>query len=184
MKNEKTSRLVTSAMLIALAVILSMIPFLQMPLGGKLTLFSMLPICLIPMKYGTKWGLFSAFVYAVLQLVLDLGAVFSWGLTPVTLVVCILCDYLLAFTVLGFAGIFAKKGIVGQCIGVAMVVALRFLCHVISGGTIFAVWSEWENVWFYSICYNGAFMLPECIMTVVGAWAILKLPQMKKAVHT
>lgn len=180
MKTQKTTRLVTSAMMIALSTVLSLIPFLKMPLGGSLTPLSMLPVCLISIKYGIGWGLGTTFSYALIQLMLDLGAVFSWGLTPLTAAACIIFDYILAFTVLGLAGMFAKKGKAGQCFGIALAVLLRFLCHVVSGGTIFAVWSEWDHVWLYAICYNGAFMLPECILTVLGAYALLKIPATQK----
>ena len=180
LKNQKTVRLVTSAMMIALSTVLSMITLLKMPLGGSLTPLSMLPVCLISMKYGVAWGIGTSFAYSLIQLLLDLGAVLSWGLTPQTVAACIFCDCLLAFTVLGPAGIFANQGCFGKCAGVALAVLLRFLCHVVSGGTIFAVWSGWENAWLYSVCYNGAFMLPEGILTVIGTYLLLKIPTTQK----
>ena len=180
MKNQKTVRMVTSAMMIALSTVLSMITLLKMPLGGSLTPLSMLPVCLISMKYGIRWGTFCGFLYALLQLALDLGAVMGWGLTAYSLIGCLVFDYLLAFTVLGLAGIFANKGRFGKCAGVALALSLRFICHVVSGGTIFAVWSGWENAWLYSVCYNGAFMLPECILTVIGTYLLLKIPTTQK----
>lgn len=180
MQPPKTRKLVTSAMMIALSTVLSMIPFLKMPLGGSLTPLSMLPICLISLKYGLGWGLGTSFTYAIVQLLLDLGTVLSWGLTPRSLTACIAVDYLLAFTVLGFAGIFAQKGRMGQCLGVAFAILLRYLCHIISGGTIFSIWCEWDNAWIYSICYNGAFMLPECILTIAGIFALTRIPSTQK----
>lgn len=180
MRNEKTTKIVTSAIMIALSTVLSMITLVKMPLGGSLTPLSMLPVCLVSLKYGTKWGLCTSFVYSLIQLFLDLGAVLSWGITPQAVTACIFVDYILAFTVLGLAGIFGTKSRFSQCAGVSLAIMLRYICHVISGGTVFAVWSGWDNVWFYSICYNGAFMLPEGILTVIGIALISKAPSVKK----
>ena len=84
-----------------------------------------------------------------------------------------------------YVGAFSWLKAVRECLGDSFVFALdeALMCQGNFGGRS-DEYIVWGNVWFYSIWYNGAFMLPECIMTVVGAWAILKLPQMKKAVHT
>ena len=180
MKHEKTVRLVTSAMMIALATVLSMITIVKMPLGGSLTPLSMLPICIVSLRYGVKWGVFTSFVYALVQLAIDLSSVLSWGLTPLAVAACILIDYLLAFTVLGTAGMFRNKGVIGAVGGIAVAILLRYLCHIISGGTVFSIWCEWDSAWWYSVCYNGAFMLPECVLTVIVSFILLRVPQTKK----
>ena len=183
MENTKinTRRLVISAVMIALASVLSLIKVYQLPLGGSITLLSMLPIVLLSVKFGPRWGLFSAFVYALVQFALDLPAAMSWGMTPGMWVGCIVFDYLLAFTVLGLAGIFRNKGPYGLYIGIALALVLRFVCHFISGTVIFATWAqEGWNVALYSIVYNGSFMLPELIFTLLGALVLFKLPQTQK----
>lgn len=182
MKHEKIIRLVTSAMMIALSTVLSMVTIFKMPLGGSITPLSMLPICLVSIKYGVSWGIGTSFAYSLLQLFLDLGAALSWGLSREAVLACIFVDYLLAFTVLGLAGIFRHKGTVGMLGGIALAIFLRFLCHVISGGTVFAIWSGWSNVWLYSLCYNGAFMLPECILTMLGTYALMRVPSAKRMI--
>ena len=58
-----TKKLVTSAVMLALASVLSTIKIFQMPLGGSITLLSMLPVVLLSIKYGKKWGVFLAFAY-------------------------------------------------------------------------------------------------------------------------
>jgi thiamine transporter len=121
-----------------------------------------------------------AFTYSVFQMLLSFGEVLSWGLTPLTLIATFLIDYILAYTVLGFAGLFYKKGYIGIVIGTALAVFLRFVCHYITGVFIFDIWCEWDNVWLYSLVYNGAYMLPEIILTTIGAAVIFKLPQIKK----
>lgn len=169
--NTKTKTLVECAVLIALSTVLSLITVYKMPLGGSLTLLSMLPVCYISVRHGLKWGLGSAFIYSLIQLALDLGPAMGWGLTPWRWVGMIAFDYVLAFTVLGLAGIFAKKGLGGVVAGVAVALALRFVCHVISGAIVFDIWMPegWSNAWIYSVCYNGAFMLPELIFTCIGS---------------
>ena len=83
-------------------------------------------------------------------------------------------------TVLGVAGMFRKKGALGAVCGIAVAILLRYVCHIISGGTVFSIWCEWDNAWWYSVCYNGAFMLPECLLTVIVSFILLRVPQTKK----
>ena len=103
-------RLCASGIMIALGTVMSMISIWKMPLGGRITPLSMLPICIIAIIYGTKWGLCTSFAYALVQLILDFASALSWGLSVPALVVCFFVDYLCAFTMLGFAGVFRKKG--------------------------------------------------------------------------
>ena len=72
--SQKTKRLAVSALMMATAVILALIssPIPPLPFGGSFTVASMLPIVLIAYMYGTKWGLFSAFTYAIIQIIMDL----------------------------------------------------------------------------------------------------------------
>ena len=70
---NKTKRLTESAMLLALAIVLELVSKMiipEMPFGGQITLVSMLPVVLIAYRHGTKWGLVSAFTYALLEMVL------------------------------------------------------------------------------------------------------------------
>ena len=55
MKKINTRKLVESAMLIAVGTVLSMLKF-DMPMGGGLTLCSMLPLVLLSHRYGWKWA--------------------------------------------------------------------------------------------------------------------------------
>ena len=78
----------------------------------------------------------------------------------------------------------------GFCCGTALAVALRFVCHFISGAIIFANFDEFVafgaswvgHPWLYSFCYNGTYMLPELIFTVIAAGILFRLPQMKKLI--
>jgi thiamine transporter len=183
MKSENIKRLVTSSMLIALAAVLSLIKIWQMPLGGSITLLSMLPICVISIKYGIKWGLFAAFVYSLVQIALDLGSLMSWGMTFSTWAGCLIFDYITAYTSLGFAGIFREKGTGGIIAGISLAMVLRFISHFISGTIFFDIWApEGWNVYLYSLAYNGAYMLPELILTVIAAVGLFAVPVTKRLI--
>ena len=177
-------RLCASGIMIALGTVMSMISIWKMPLGGRITPLSMLPICIIAIIYGTKWGLCTSFAYALVQLILDFASALSWGLSVPALVVCFFVDYLCAFTMLGFAGVFRKKGDFGAAAGVVLACVLRFVCHVISGSTVFAVWmpEEWSNPLLYAVAYNGTFMLPETILTAAATFALMKVSAIRQLI--
>lgn len=171
-RSASNLRLVESAMMLALATVLSLVKVYQMPLGGSVTLCSMLPILLIGYKYGPKWGLLTGSTYGVIQLLLDLAPALSWGLTPTALAASFIFDYLLAFTSLGLAGVYGKS--FGKfTAGISTAVVLRFVFHVISGVTAYASWlpKAWQgHLFLYSLAYNGSFLLPDFILcAVVGA---------------
>ena len=177
-------RLVLTAVLIALATGLSMIKIWQMPLGGSVTLLSMLPIALISIEYGVAWGITGAFISSLVQMMLSIAKVLSWGLSPAAIVGTVLLDYILAYTVIGFSGIFRKKGTPGICIGVFIAILARFVCHLTSGTIIFDIWlpDGWANPFIYSLCYNGLYMLPELVLTMLGAVLLFKAPGFNKLV--
>jgi thiamine transporter len=170
--SNTTLRLVLSAVMIGLATVLSILKVFEMPLGGSITFCSMLPIMLIGYRYGVRWGLLTGFTFAVIKLLLDLGQVLTWGLTPTAVVASIVFDYLIAFTVLGMSGIYGR-GFIKYVLGMVTVVILRFVSHVISGVTAYASWlpADWHNhLWLYSIVYNGTYLLPDLIIClIVGA---------------
>ena len=181
MTQNKTSKLVTTAVFIALASVLSLIRVFKMPMGGSVTLLSMLPIALLSLKYGARWGFFSAFIYSLVQLLLDLPETMSWGLTPAVLAGTFFLDYIGAFTALGFCGIFGKNSTKSIVSGIALAMVTRFLFHFLSGVILFSSWA-WEgwNPSVYSLCYNGLFMLPEMIFTIIGALILFNVSSLKK----
>ena len=186
MKHTHTHKLVTSAILLALSFVLSFVKIIDFPWGGSVTLFSMLPICLVSLKFGMSWGLSTAFAYALLQFLQGVGEAMGWGLTAEAWIGMILFDYLVAFTVLGLAGLFRKKGRVGAIAGVAVAIGLRYLSSVLSGAIVWKSIGElafgWtlENTWAYSAVYNALYMLPELAITVTVLLILTSLPQMKR----
>ncbi len=186
-KSFDTKALVEGAMMVALATVLSFIRVFKMPWGGSITLLSMLPITLYSIRRGVKAGMMASVLFALIQFFQGImDGLFGWGLTPGMLIACILLDYLLAFSVLGLAGLFRKNGIGGYIGGIALAVGLRFVMHFLSGVVIWQsfgqLWDTFytENTWLYSLLYNGAYMLPEMIFTIIGAIALLQVPQIKK----
>lgn len=180
-KKPDIKKLTMSAVMTALSTVLSLVTVMKMPLGGSVTLFSMLPVCMLSIMYGCRWGIVCAFIYSLGQLALDIAGVAGWGLTPVAFAGCVVFDYLAAFTVLGLAGMFRAKGVPGYIAGIALAVALRMVSHIISGVIFFSSWApEGWNPFVYSLSYNGAYMVPEFIFTFAGAIILLKEPHAAK----
>ncbi len=184
MQSTKTRILVEGAIMIALATVLSFIRVVKLPWGGSITLLSMLPIVLFSIRRGIKSGLTVSFLFALIQFIQGImDGLFGWGLTPGSLITCIFLDYLLAFTVLGLAGLFRQKGVTGWISGIALAILLRFTMHFLSGVIIWQsfgqLWGDFftENTVLYSLLYNGAYMLPEMIFTIIGAVVLLKMPK-------
>ena len=172
MSQNKTKSLVECAIMIALATVLSMIKLAELPYGGSITIASMLPIAIIAYRRGMGWGLGSAFVYGIVQQLLGLNSL-SYVTTWQSIVAVILLDYIVAFTVIGFAGIFRNKienQALGLTLGCVFVSILRYICHVISGATVWAGLSiPTQAALSYSFIYNATYMLPECIILAVTA---------------
>ena len=65
--------------------------------------------------------------------------------------------------------------------GFVLVIVARFVCHYITG---FSIWGQWApegmGKYYYSLIYNGQYMLPECIFTTVGAAVLLNIPVIRK----
>ncbi len=197
--NTKTKTLVESAVLIAIATVLSIFPRFEglWANGGSITVCSMLPIIMISYKHGIKWGLLAGFVFSLLQLVTS-GFV-SAGTSIFIVVLSLLLDYLLPYTIIGLGGIFKRKlsdPSVAMAFGTVFVMTLRYICHLLSGNFL---WKSIEYAqsevatlggigeWalgsfsgdslfnFYNIVYNGSYMLPELIITVIGSLLIGKI---------
>ncbi len=178
MKKLTTRQLVESALMVAVATVLSLFK-IDLPFGGGVTLASMLPIILISHRYGFKWGLFTAFVYSVLQLVLGVDNV-GYATSAFMAAGVVVLDYILAYTVLGLSGIFGKSR-KAVAIGIAVTFFLRFVCHFITGVWIWGAWMPEEfmglpmtSPYLYSFLYNGWYMLAELVVTEILAMLLYK----------
>jgi len=152
------------AIMVALAQILGYIKLYELPQGGSVNL-AMLPIFLYCSRWGFGPGMLVSVVFSVLQLMFDGAYAYTWQ--------AMIGDYLLAFSVLGVAGLFHKLRF-GFFMGAVAGVILRFFSHYVTGAT---VWREWmpeeffgmtmTTPWFYSFLYNGFYMLIDLLLVVL-----------------
>ena len=187
---SKTRMLTESAVMVALATVLSMITILTLPQGGSITAASMVPLLIISFRYGPKWGTFTAFVYSLVNMMM--------GFWPppvpnfINYLLVILLDYVVAFSCLGLASLFAKaipgNRIAAIGFGSGAAVFIRLVCHVLSGVIIWGSNAPaGESVWKYSIGYNGSYMFCELIDSVVVMCllpAVLDFKTLKRPVKT
>lgn len=174
-KQTYVRMLAEGGLMVVLAQILGYLKLWEMPWGGSICL-SMLPIFLFAVRWGLSSGLMAGFVLGVLQFMFDGGFALGWQ--------SILGDYLVAFTVLGFAGLFrGKKG--GIFTGTVVGSAARFLVHYVVGATIWAEYMPEEffgmtmtTPWFYSFLYNGFYMVIDMILCLI-IFALLYKPMNK-----
>lgn len=166
--------------MIAVANVLSFVK-IDMPMGGGLTVCSMVPIVFVSFMYGSSWGLSTAFIYSVFQLLFGLDNV-AYASNAWMAALIILFDYVVAYSVIGFAGFFrdekrSPKKIVLASVAVLL---LRFVCHFITG------WFVWDALWpnefglssaVYSFVYNGIYMLPEIVITSAVSALLCSSPQ-------
>ena len=173
MKKFTARKLVESAMLVAVATVLSLVK-IDLPFGGGVTVVSMLPLVLCSHRWGWKWGVVTAFVYSVLQLILGLDNV-GYATTFVMALGVVFLDYVIAYTVIGLSGVFgqSRKAVFW---GILVTFCLRFVCHLITGAWIWGEWmpEEFMNMpmtspWLYSFLYNGWYMLAETVITEIVA---------------
>ena len=168
-KKISTKALVFSAMSIALAMVTSMIKLIDMPMGGSVTLCSMLFACLIGYIFGLRTGLMAAIAYGFLQLVVD---------PYIISIPQMFTDYIFGFGALGLSGIFSEKknGMLrGYLLGVLGRYFFTFLSGMIFFGSNAASYNM--SVPVYSLVYNGAYLIPEALITVV----IILMPPVNKA---
>lgn len=169
---SRTRTLVECAMMIAIASVFSMIKLIDLPYGGSVTIASMLPIVIISYRHGLGWGLGAGLVYGVIQQLLGLNTL-SYVSTWQSIVAIILLDYIVAFAVIGLAGVFRnmKSQSTALVFGSILAGLLRYICHVISGATVWAGLSiPDEAALLYSLAYNATYMLPEIIVLVILAY--------------
>ncbi|MFW5998913.1 MAG: energy-coupled thiamine transporter ThiT [Halanaerobiaceae bacterium] len=157
---------------VAIAAVLNFFPLWRMPQGGSISL-EMLPILFVALRWGGKPGLMAGLVYGLIQLVVN-----PYIIHPVQLIM----DYPLPFMMLGTAGFFVIRKNRGRDISyykvfLAVLTAsfLRFVVHVLSGVVFFSSYApEGQNVWIYSIIYNGSYLVPSLIISYVVLILILK----------
>ena len=121
------------------------------------------------------------------------------------LIMCVL-DYLVAFTVLGIGGCFRnriQKPGTALLLGSLVALLARYVAHTASGYILFSGWAEWFftqdgfPAWgaalvaslspealglCYSVVYNGFYMIPEIILTMIASVLLARIPSIVKKV--
>lgn len=169
-----TQRLLESAIMIGIATVINEFITFKAPwaFGGSVTLGSMIPLVLIAWRWGTKQGLFTALVFAIMQMIIGVKNV-AYGQNAFQVVAIAMLDYIVAYTVIGLAGIFRgrmKNNLQALGAGILLACILRFLCHFVSGWLIWdALWPNSEGMTgaLYSLVYNGGYMLPETAIAII-----------------
>lgn len=179
---NKTSRLTESAVMLALATVLSILPIADLPYGGSITLCSMLPIVVISYRYGIKHGIFTGSIYGLIQMLLGIKNVMFFT-TPISIIAVILLDYIFAFAVIGMSGIF-HKAISSQTssmvYGTLLTCLMRYILHVIAGATVWAGLSIPDSAAvIYSFAYNATYMIPETIVLTLGVYLVGNMLELK-----
>lgn len=175
----KTQKTAESAIMVALSLALCWVsemlpwPFLQ---GGSVTPFAMVPLIITGYRHGTKQGLLTAFVFSLFEMMFGFRN-FAYVTGLFAYIVLALTDYIIAYSVMGLGSIF--KGRFGSRQHIELAAAgfvcclLRYICHFISGIVIWGGYCPQEQaVWIYSLTYNGAYMIPETVITVAGLAAV------------
>ena len=165
-KKTDISALTISALMIALATVLGQIKIFEMPQGGAVTLFSILPIAVCGYLLGTRRGVMAGFCVGLINLIFG-----PYVIHPVQL----LMDYPIAFGALGLSGLTrnSKNGLTkGFLIGLLG----RYICAVLSGVIFFGAYApEGFNAWTWSLWYNLTYLAAEGALTVV----IINIPPVK-----
>ena len=203
-KKQNVERLVLTAVFIALAAVLSELK-VPLPFGGGVTIMSMLPILILGYRYGMAWGVASAFIYSLVQMMLGfdtVGAYFMPGdgyQVWWKAIIIVMLDYIIAYTAMCLGGLFRNKKSpsAALCLGSVVALSVRYLVHILSGAIFFGTWAEWffsdelagsfgsavlanfsgfSLSLIYSAVYNGLYMIPEIIITAIGAFFIAKIP--------
>ncbi|MBR7121962.1 MAG: energy-coupled thiamine transporter ThiT [Oscillospiraceae bacterium] len=162
--------LAEGAILVAVAEILGFLPLYKLPWGGSID-FAMLPIIIFCVRWGFGPGMLVSFTHGIFQMLFEGGIAIGWQ--------SILGDFLIAYAVLGVAGLFKGR----FCVATVVACAARFLVHYVVGATI---WAEYmpesffgmtmTTPWLYSALYNGAYMVPDMLLLLAVYFLLRKTP--------
>lgn len=178
----KTKIIAEIAIFSALGVIIDYLCglfFRFMPMGGSLNL-TCLVIFVISYRRGLKSGLLCGLMISVTQIITNSLYVVTTDFENHLLKILIpflqiLFDYILPYTLVGFAGLFYKKYqnssqrkgcVTALVIGAVIGGLLKYASHTVSGiffwpGEIFGISGP-----LYSFIYNGIYQIPNIIICV------------------
>jgi thiamine transporter len=165
---QRIKLLAEVAVMVALSGALYAVKIFTLPQGGSITLASMVPVFLLALRRGPKWGIAAGVIFGLVAMVEDV----STGAEVIIYPAQVVLDYPLAFGLLGVAGFFRKSPLLGIGVGVAA----RFCSHFVSGILFFASFAPaGMSPYEYSAIYNGSFLLPEMIITTIIMVGLVRL---------
>lgn len=168
-KKADTKAMVTSAVLVALAIALNQVVLFRMPQGGSITAFSMLPIVVCAYFYGVRRGLMAGMCVGLIDLIFN-----PYVIHPIQM----LLDYPLAYGALAFAGLMRMRKF-GLISGYVAGLLGRYICAVLSGIIFFGEYApEGFNAFTWSIYYNITYLGVEGALTL----AVLCIPAVRKSI--
>ena len=179
-----------AAVCVALSFALSYVRLFKMPMGGSITLASMLPLMLFAFMFGSRKGVIVGVIYGLLQAIQD-----PWIIHPAQFAL----DYLVAFGAIGLTGCMRELGVfkgniraqftVGACVACA----LRLLGHYFAGVFAFGMYGAGfaadynmpalANEYFYSFVYQCMYMIPELAVVIAAALLALSSKAFRKQVE-
>ena len=175
---SSTRRLAEGGICIALALVLS---YIKIPIGlsfggfgGSINLV-MIPLILFAVRWGAPWGILAGLAFGTLKYFFAEGFAVSW--------VSIIFDYSLAYAAVGLAGLLRARGGSYAKLPLAALIGClaRFAVHFISGVTVYAQYMPEEFMGlamtspvFYSVLYNGTYMLPNSILAIALCALLIK----------
>ena len=189
------------ALLAAFAVVLDLLQsaicrfFPLWPNGGSIGI-AMVPIIILAYRRGTLCGLLGGFIVGLLDMLdgVDISPLATSGFMVFA---SVMLDYVLAWTVVGLAGLVGKfvrnaktKGQMWlfASLGTLIGGGVRFVSHFLSG---YYMWEKGTEVlhiemdlpkYAYSLLYNGSYLLP-CIILCAIVTSLLLVYQPKLLVE-
>jgi len=167
----KTRDIAVVALAAGLSTALSFLRLYEMPQGGSVTL-DPLPIFYVALWLGATRGIAAGVLAGLLQLIIHPIVVH-----PIQM----LLDYPLAMAAPAIAGFFRRPGATGgirtlpAVAGVLAGSAAKFCCHLVSGVVFFGMYAPaGQNVWLYSAIYNGSYVVPQAILSMLLLPPILR----------
>lgn len=185
-RTSNTHVLTESAIMVALSIaIFAVSDLLPWPFvyGGGFSIFGQVPIIIVSYRHGFKNGLAAGLALALFEMMMGYKN-FSYVTGLIAYLIVAFADYIVAFGCLGLGGMF--RGKLGKqsaelVLGGTAVCVIRFICHFISGVTIWKGYCpEGMAVAAYSFIYNGSYMAIELVLTVVGLLAVGKMFKLDK----
>jgi thiamine transporter len=163
-------RLVEIGIAVALVAVLSNVRVYKLPQGGSITAGSLVPVFYIALRWGGKAGVLAGVLAGIVNYILE--PVYVHPLQ-------VLLDYPIAFGALGLAGFLPRSPVLGIVTGGIG----RFIAHFLSGLVFFASYApEGTSAAAYSAVYNGSYMLPEIVISVVLTLLVVRAMQRARPV--